>query len=121
MHFRESWRLEQLRASFNRGLFDDLARQTLRLVRMLNNGAYRRLDLASSRLQDYADLLNVANLSDEIHMRMRQERRLYFEALVVDDLTGQEAAELRTAARVLRRPDDNFMYEAVVASSFETR
>jgi len=111
--------LEQLRASFDRGAYDDLARQTLRLVRMMNNGSFRRLDLASSRLQDYADLLNVAKLSDEIHLRIRQERRLYFEALVVDDLSRHEAQELRSQARGLRRSDDEFLYEVTVASTFE--
>ncbi len=99
--------------------YDDLARQTLRLVRMMNNGSYRRLDLASSQLQDYADLLNVAKLSEEIHTRIRQERRLYFEALVVDDLSRHEAKELRAQARELRRADDAFLYEAVVAATFE--
>ncbi len=111
--------LEQLRSNFDRRSYDELARQTLRLVRMMNNGAYRRLDLASSRLQDYADLLNVAKLSEEIHTRIRQERRLYFEALVVDDLTRLEAKELRSQARSLRRTDDSFIYETVVATTFE--
>ncbi len=69
---------------------------------------YRRLDLASSRLHDYADLLNVAKLSEDIHTRIRQEQRLYFEALVVDDLTTREAKELRAQARELRRADDAF-------------
>ena len=70
---------------------------------MMNNGSYRRLDLAASRLQDYADLLNVAKLSEEIHTRIRQERRLYFEALVVDDLSRSESKEMRAQARGLRR------------------
>ncbi len=111
--------LEQLRANFDNSAYDMLARQTSRLVRMMNNGAFRRLDLASSRLQDYADLLNVGKLSEEIHTRIRQEQRLYFEALIVDDLTRQEAVELRTQARELRRRDDKFMYEVTIASTFE--
>jgi arginine decarboxylase len=111
--------LEQLRSSFDRGLFDDLARQALRLVRMMNNESYRRLDLATSQLKDYADLLNVAKLNEEVHARLRQERRLYFEALVVDDLSRAEAKELRAQARNLRRPEDEFLYEAVVATTFE--
>lgn len=111
--------LEQLSSSFDRGMFQDMARQTLRLVKMMNNGAYRRLDLASSKLRDYSDLLNVANLSEEIHARIRQERRLYFEALVVDDASKLDGQELRAQSRELRRPDDQFMYEVVVASTFE--
>ncbi|MCB9875919.1 MAG: ornithine decarboxylase, partial [Planctomycetaceae bacterium] len=111
--------LQQLRSNLDRGLFDDLARQTLRLVRMMNNESYRRLDLASSQLKDYADLLNVAKLSEEVHTRIRQERRLYFEALIVDDLSRTEAKELRAQARGLRRSDDEFLYESVVACTFE--
>lgn len=111
--------VEQLRSSLDRGNYTDLARQTLRLVRMMNNGAYRRLDLASSRLRDYADLLNVAKLSEEIHTRIRQERRLYFETLVVDDVSRTEANEVRAQTRELRRPDDAFLYEVVVATTFE--
>ena len=111
--------VEQLRSSLDRGMYIDLARQTLRLVRMMNNGACRRLDLASSRLRDYADLLNVAKLSEEIHTRIRQERRLYFETLVVDDVTRSEANEVRAQARDFRRSDDSFLYEVVVTTSFE--
>lgn len=111
--------LEQLRSNLDRGMFDDLARQTLRLVRMMNNESYRRLDLASSQLKDYADLLNVAKLSEEVHTRIRQERRLYFEALVVDDLSRGEAKDVRAQSRSLRRPEDAFIYEAVVACTFE--
>ncbi len=111
--------LEQLRATFNRGNFDDLARQTLRLVRMMNNGSYRRLDLATSRLHDYADLLNIAKLSDDIHTKIRQEQRLYFEVLFVDELSPAEAKDIRTQARGLRRSDDAFLYEVTVATTFE--
>ena len=111
--------LEQLRSNLDRGLFEDLARQTLRLVRMMNNESYRRLDLASSQLKDYADLLNVTKLSEEVHTRIRQERRLYFETLVVDDLSRTEAKEVRAQARSLRRSDDEFLYESIVACTFD--
>lgn len=111
--------LEQLRSSFLKGSYEELTRQTLRLVRMMNNGSFRRLDLASSKLLNYADLLNVAKLSEEIHTRIRQERRLYFEVLVVDDLTSEEAQEVRVQARGLRRSDDDFLYEVTVVTTFE--
>ncbi len=110
--------LQQIRTSFDRHNFDDFARQTMRLVRMVGNHAYRRLDLASSRLRDYADLLNVAKLSEEIHTRIRQENRLYFETLVVDDVTVSEG-DIRQQMRALRRLNDPFIYEVVVADSFE--
>ena len=111
--------LEQVFVSFEQKRYEDFARQTLRLVRMMSNGLYRKLDLTSTRLTDYGDLLNVAKLSDEIHARIRQERRPYFQLLVVDDISDSEAKELRRQLRDLRRPDDMFFYEMVVARSFE--
>ncbi len=110
--------LRQIRDSFNRQRYDDFARQTMRLVRMLANGAYRKLDLASSRLRDYSDLLNVTKLSEEIHTRIRQENRLYFETLVVDDVSVSEG-DIRQQMRMLRRSSDPYIYEVVTAESFE--
>ena len=111
--------MEQVCVSFEQRRYDDFARQTLRMVRMMANGLYRKLDLTASRLTDYGDLLNVAKLSEEIHARIRQENRPYFQLLVIDDVTDVEAKELRRQLRDLRRPDDLFFYEMVIARSFE--
>ncbi|MFZ3554665.1 aminotransferase class I/II-fold pyridoxal phosphate-dependent enzyme [Streptomyces sp. BH055] len=43
----------------------------------------------------------------------------YFEVLVVGDLDAAEEQALRAELRRLRRPDDEFAYEIVVAPSFE--
>ncbi|MGW8764089.1 aminotransferase class I/II-fold pyridoxal phosphate-dependent enzyme [Streptomyces sp. NPDC055815] len=43
----------------------------------------------------------------------------YFEVLVVGDLDAAEEQELRGELRRLRRPEDEFAYEIVVAPSFE--
>ncbi|MCA9160051.1 MAG: hypothetical protein KDA72_17075, partial [Planctomycetales bacterium] len=111
--------LEQVSQSFTSKRYEDFARQTIRMVRMLSDGLYRKLDLTASRLTDYGDLLNVAKLSDDIHTRIRQEKRPYFQVLVVDDVTDIEAKELRRQLRDLRRPDDLFFYEVVVARTYE--
>ncbi|MDA1164786.1 MAG: ornithine decarboxylase [Planctomycetota bacterium] len=111
--------MEQVCCSFEQRRYADFARQTLRMVRMMASGQYRKLDLTGSRLTDYGDLLNVAKLSEEIHARIRQEKRPYFQLLVVDDVAEIEAKELRRQLRDLRRPDDLFFYEMVVARSFE--
>ncbi len=111
--------LEQVAESFAGKRYEDFARQTIRMVRMLSNGLYRKLDLTASRLTDYGDLLNVAKLSEDIHTRIRQEKRPYFQVLVVDDVTDIEAKELRRQLRDLRRPDDLFFYEVVVARNYE--
>jgi arginine decarboxylase len=111
--------LEQVHVSFESGRYEDIARQTLRLVRMLTSGMYRKLDLTASRLSDYGDLLSVAKLSEEIHSRIRQEKRPYFQVLVVDEISDIEAKELRRQLRDLRRVDDLFFYEIIVVGTFE--
>ena len=99
--------------------YEDFARQTIRMVRMMTTGLFRKLDLTTSRLTDYGDLLNVAKLSEELHTRVRQEKRPYFQVLIVDDLTDIEAKDLRRQLRDLRRADDLFFYEVVVVRSYE--
>ncbi len=111
--------LEQVRRHFERGKYEPFARQVIRLVRLMNTNAYRKIDLTTSNLNDYSDLLNISNLSEAIHSRIRQERRPYFEVLVVDDLSTQEEMDLRVHMRELRQPEDKFIYEVVVVPTFE--
>lgn len=111
--------LDQIAVTFEQKRYEDLARQTIRMVRMLSSGLYRKVDLNASRLTDYGDLLSATKLSEEIHNRIRQEKRPYFQVLVVDDIADVEAKELRRQLRDLRRPDDLFFYEIVIAKSFE--
>jgi arginine decarboxylase len=111
--------LAQLRATLAEQDYDLFAHQSTRLVRLLTTHAYRRLDLSGSNINDYADLLNVENLSSSVHSRLREEQRPYFEVLFVDELLPPEEAALRTRLRSLRRSDDSFIYEVVICSSFE--
>ncbi|WP_442505128.1 aminotransferase class I/II-fold pyridoxal phosphate-dependent enzyme [Novipirellula sp. SH528] len=111
--------LEQVCTSFESRRYEDFARQTLRMVRMMSSGMYRKLDLTASRLTDYGDLMSVAKLSEEIHVRIRQEKRPYFQVLVVDEIGDVESKELRRELRDLRRDDDLFFYEIVVVRTFE--
>ena len=105
--------------TFEQKRYEDLSRQTIRMARMMSNGLYRKIDLTASRLTDYGDLLNAAKLSEAIHARIRQEKRPYFQVLIVDDMPDLEAKELRRQLRDLRRSDDLFFYEIVVVKSFE--
>ncbi|MCA9727941.1 MAG: ornithine decarboxylase, partial [Candidatus Eisenbacteria bacterium] len=111
--------LRQVRQHFEKGIYEAFSRQTIRLVRLLTTDAYRRLDLSESGVTDYSDLLDVSRLSESVHGRLKQEERPYFEVLLVDDLSPEEEKELRTRLRNLRRPDDGFLYEVVIASTFE--
>jgi arginine decarboxylase len=109
----------ELRAMFDAGQYGRLGAQTVRLVRLLTSGAYRRLDLLDLRIHDYADLLNVADFSEKVQRRIAEEQRPYFEVLVVDDITPSQELELQVRLRAMRRPDDRFIYEVVVARTFE--
>ncbi len=111
--------LDQVREHFQRGAYEPFAQQTVRLVRLLTTGAFRRLDLSISRMKDYSDLLNVSGVSAAIHDAIPKETRPYFELLVVDDLTAREAADLQLRMLDLRRPDDQFIYTVVTVPTFE--
>jgi arginine decarboxylase len=111
--------LERLKGFYEAGAYDALAAQTARVVRLMANDSYRRIDLASTRLSEYADLVNVSRVVDSVQESVREGSRPYFEVLVVDDLTPDQETELRLQLRALRSPEDEFVYEIVVARSFE--
>lgn len=117
--FPGSAAVEQIYQHFERASYEAFARQTIRLVRLLATGGYRRIDFSTSHVRNYADLLNVSSLSEQVHQKIAQETRPYFEVLVVDDLSPAEEAD--TAARFLglRRADDEFIYNVVVVRTFE--
>jgi arginine decarboxylase len=110
---------ENLAAFFQQGAYDAFNRQTSRIVQLLAKDSYRRLDLSASRLSEYADLVNVSRVVEEVHRDADAEPRPYFEVLIVDDLTLEQESELRLQLRNLRSPDDESIYELVVARSFE--
>lgn len=111
--------LAQLRQRFEQKDYDLFTQQSSRAVRLLTTHTYRKLDLTASNINDYSDLLSVANLSSSVHNHLRQEQRPYFEVLFVDDLLPQEEADLRARLRSLRRADDEFIYELVIVPTFE--
>ncbi len=111
--------VSQLKGQYDGGQLQRFAQQITRLVRLLSTGTFRRLDLLNLRLHDYADLLSLEEFSDSTHKKIQHERRPYFEVLVVDDLTPREESDLQLRLRELRQPDDAFIYEVVVARTFE--
>jgi len=110
---------EKLAAFFRQEAYDAFSQQTGRIVQLLAKDSYRRLDLSTSRLSEYADLVNVSRVVESVHLDTENENRPYFEVLVVDDITPEQESELRLQIRDLRSPDDEFIYELVVARSFE--
>ncbi len=119
-HAFPGWQVfEQLSKNFDKGAYEAVARQSIRLVRMMTTNAYRRLDLSRANLHDYADLLNVTALTDAVHEQMQREERPYFELLLVDELTPAEQAEQQAKFLSVRRKDDDFIYSVVAVDSFE--
>ena len=110
---------EKLSAFFHQGAWEAFSQQTGRIVQLLAKDAYRRLDLSTTRLSEYADLVNVSRVVDNVHLKAENEARSYSEVLVVDDITPEQETELRLQLRTLRSPDDECIYELVVARSFE--
>ncbi|MCA9286119.1 MAG: hypothetical protein KDA22_12920, partial [Phycisphaerales bacterium] len=108
-----------VRHLFNNGIYEALARHTIRIVRLMSSGGYRRIDLSASRLNGYEDLLNVAALAEAVQARTQHESRPYLELLVVDNLTEAEELELRLQFRAMRGADDPYIYELVFANTFE--
>jgi hypothetical protein len=78
------------------------------------------MDLSSTRLSEYADLVNVSRVRGE-HPETRLGSRPYFEVLVVDDLTPRAGDGAEAQLRELRSADDDFIYEIVVAPPSRTR
>jgi len=110
---------EKLSAFFKQGACEAFAQQTGRVVELLAKDSYRRMDLSTTRLSEYADLVNVSAVLEDVQRDTDAEVRHYFEVLVVDDLTPRQESELRRQLRALRSPDDECIYEIVVAPSFE--
>ncbi len=114
------WRaFQRLEAFHQRQQWDVLARTTIRLVRLLTTGSFRRLDLLDLKIQGYADLLDLDEFTEDVYRKIGLEKRPYFVTLVVDDIGPRQELELQTRLRQLRRPEDVFIYETIVVTSFE--
>ncbi len=110
---------QRLAAFYEKGAYEAFAEQAARIVQFLTKDTYRKLDLSATRLSEYADLVNVSRIIESVAEETRSETRPYFEVLVVDDITLDQATELKQGLRAFRSPDDDFIYELVVARSFE--
>ena len=106
---------DHLRRHFEHENFEDLAFAASRVTRALTTGAYRRRHIPLDR--DTAD-----QEEDDEAMLPPEARALakpYFEVLIVDSVNEQQERWLKSNVTRMRRPEDAFIYEAVVVHSLE--
>ena len=107
---------DHMRRQFDHNSFTELAYAVHRVARALTTGAYRRrhipLDHDSDDREEHDD---EALLSPEV----RALTKPYFEVLIVDEVNDQQERWLRSNVHAMRRPEDPFIYEAVVVPSIE--
>lgn len=98
---------------FQAGDFSGLRELVNRISRALSSQSYRR-NAISLQLDDEG-----AAEQEERHDAEERIDRLYFEVLVVDELSAHEEESLRERLRKMRRPEDKFVYEIVTVPSFQ--
>ena len=106
---------DHMRRQFEHGNHEDLAFAVNRVTRALTTGAYRRRHIPLDR--DTAD-----QEEDDEAMLPPEARALakpYFEVLIVDNVNEQQERWLKSNVTRMRRPEDPFIYEAVVVKSVE--
>jgi len=101
---------------FKDGDYTGFAHTVDRVTRALMSGSYRRGQAAWNLTEEVQD--------DTLHMPeyydKRDTARPYFEVLIVDDNQGlAQQKRIRENLKVLRRPEDPFIYEPVFVPSFE--
>ena len=105
-------RLNELMRAEN---FDQLASVVRRIVRATSSGFYRRRTVPL--LGDGQD--NNPGQEEEESPDARAYARPYFETLFVDNLTEPQENSLRSSLHSMRRREDPFIYEPIVAPSLE--
>jgi arginine decarboxylase len=107
---------DHMRRQLEHGNFKDAAHLVRRAARALTSGAYRRRHVPLSLEEaDGEDMEDESTLPIEA----RALSRPYFELLVVDDLSENQERWLKSSLYRARRPEDPFIYEAVVVPSIE--
>jgi arginine decarboxylase len=97
--------------------YGSLSRQCARIVRLLVTDSYRRRGVGDIASEDFAN--DEAPDRPSREQEFETESRPYFEVLVVDDLDAEGRSEVREGLLQMRLPEDEFIYDVVVVSSFE--
>jgi arginine decarboxylase len=107
---------DHMRRQFQHNNLDDLAFAVSRVTRALTTGAYRRRSIPLER-----DSMDVEEHNDEelLSPEARALAKPYFEVLIVDNVNEQQERWLKSNVLRMRRPEDQFIYEAVVVPSIE--
>ena len=105
----------QLRRLFDKEDYPTLSRVVARTARALMSNAYRRKTIPLGISGESEDEEEEALEATDEHLLARP----YFEVMIVDNLNTHQEHMLRVGLREMRRPEDAFIYEAVVVPSFE--
>lgn len=107
---------DHMRRLLDHNSFEDLAFAVHRVTRALTTGAYRRRTIPLER-----DSSDKDEHDDEAHLspEARAMSKPYFEVLIVDSVSEQQERWLKKNVLQMRRPEDPFVYEAVVVPSLE--
>ncbi|MGC3940202.1 aminotransferase class I/II-fold pyridoxal phosphate-dependent enzyme [Roseobacter sp. EG26] len=107
---------DHMRRQFEHSSLDDLAFAVGRVTRALTTGAYRRRHIPLER-----DSVDQEEHDDEAMLppEARALAKPYFEVLIVDNVNEHQERWLRNNVSRMRRPEDNFVYEALVVPSLE--
>ena len=105
-----------VRRLFEHGKYADLDFAVSRVTRALTTGAYRRRHIPLER-----DSMDADEQDDEalLSPEARAMSKPYFEVLIVDDVNEHQERWLKSNVTRMRRPEDPFIYEAVVVPSLE--
>jgi arginine/lysine/ornithine decarboxylase len=105
--------VQKMRRLFAAGKYGRFARLVSEVDRALATGSYRSGETVELETEDEA-------LDGLVHpVEQARTGRPYFEVLIVEDMSEHQERLLREDMRRWRRPDDPFIYDIVVVSSFD--
>lgn len=109
---------DHLRGLFGDEDYEQLAYLAARIVRALVSRSYRRRQIPLLNADPQSDQAEEPEAID-LPADERIHARPYFEVMVVDKLRPAQEKAMRQGLRNMRRPEDQFVYETVFASSLE--
>ena len=96
-----------------------LARLSTAIARLISTDHYRSHDWMTAWSKTFLNSNNETELDELENQPLRYNSNAYFEVLVVDSLAVETRHQLINHHMEHRRPEDNFVYNITVASSFE--